>query len=124
MNFNLKVTGVSEVVGGLESFRSNVINNLEPVMKESYKRYQQGAAARAPVKTGALKASLTDDRYTTMQKSENSISIIQREGVDYALIQERTNPNGKEHFMGDSIIEEVPKLREALEEYFKNGVDL
>lgn len=126
--FNIKVTGLDKSIANLMKME-NAQKEVIPIIENSYKRYQLGAYKRAPEKTGRLKSTLMDDRYTTKEYSDGSYSITQRQGTyDYSskemdgayylLKQEFTNPR-KSRFVRDSIIEEQPKVGRELSSLFE-----
>lgn len=118
----LRITGVSQTVNSIETLERKFIEGALHDIHNSYKRYQLNAFKRAPVKYGYLSSALVDDRFTTINVTEGDIKITQREGVDYMIYQEIHNPNGKERFIRNSIIEEAPRLSNDIQRTFKEVI--
>lgn len=111
----IKITGIASTKSNLKSIDRRITERVLLDIQNSYKRYQLNAFKAAPVLEGYLSSALVDENFTSIEVEEGSMTITQREGVDYMLIQEYSNPNGKDRFIRDAFLREINQLPKDIE---------
>src|SRR5699024_558866 len=111
----IKITGIASTKSNLKSIDKRITERVLLDIQNSYKRYQLNAFKAAPVLEGYLSSALVDENFTSIEVEDGSMTITQREGVDYMLIQEYGNPNGKDRFIRDAFLREINQLPKDIE---------
>lgn len=111
----IKITGIASTKSNLKSIDKRITERVLLDIQNSYKRYQLNAFKAAPVLEGYLSSALVDENFTSIEVEDGSMTITQREGVEYMLIQEYGNPNGKDRFIRDAFLREINQLPKDIE---------
>jgi|SRR5699024_5485089 len=118
MRAKISVIGVERTARNLRKL-SKMDDDFDKLAEHSMKRVQSGAFKRGPVDTGFLTSNLAADenRVRTNGVAKGSWDLI--DGTDYTLVQEYEH-RSKSGFIRDSVNEEEPKFKRAVDKLAKN----